>query len=114
MLTLDKLQEFGADTAEGLGRCMNNEDFYLKMVGMGIGDERFETIKGVLEQKDWDTAFEMAHALKGVLGNLALTPIYEPMSEMTELLRAKNTDADYLSYYSQMKEQLDKLKAMIG
>lgn len=114
MLTLDKLKEFGADTSEGLARCMNNEDFYLKMVGMGIGDERFETIKDVLEKKDWDAAFEMAHALKGVLGNLALTPIYEPMSEMTELLRAKDTNADYLSYYTEMKGQLDKLKGMIG
>lgn len=114
MLTLDKLNEFGADTSEGLARCMNNEEFYLKMVGMGIADERFETIKDVLEQKDLDTAFEMAHALKGVLGNLALTPIYEPMSEMTELLRAKNADADYLSYYTEMKGQLDKLKALIG
>ena len=114
MLTLDKLKEFGADTSEGLARCMSNEDFYLKMVGMGIGDERFETIKDVLEKKDWDAAFEMAHALKGVLGNLALTPIYEPMSEMTELLRAKDTNADYLSYYTEMKGQLDKLKGMIG
>ena len=114
MLTLEKLKEFGADTDEGLARCMNNEDFYLKMVGMGIADERFESIKGVLEQKDWDGAFEMAHALKGVLGNLALTPIYEPMSEMTELLRAKDTNADYLSYYNTMKGQLDKLKAIIS
>ena len=113
MLTLDKLKEFGADTSEGLARCMNNEDFYLKMVGMGIGDERFETIKDVLEKKDWDAAFEMAHALKGVLGNLALTPIYTPMSEMTELLRAKVADADYMSYYKQVKEQRDRLLNMI-
>ena len=114
MLTLDKLKEFGADTDEGLARCMNNEDFYLKMVGMGIADERFESIRGVLEAKDYTTAFDMAHALKGVLGNLALTPIYEPMSEMTELLRAKKADVDYLSYYDKMKSELDKLMALIS
>ena len=114
MLTLDQLNAFGADTSEGLARCMNNEAFYLKMIGMGLADERFETMKGVLEAKDYDTAFEMAHALKGVIGNLALTPIYGPMSEMTELLRAKVEDADYLSYYNQVKEQRDKLLAMMG
>ncbi|MBQ9631347.1 MAG: Hpt domain-containing protein [Lachnospiraceae bacterium] len=114
MITLEQLKEFGADTSEGLARCMNNEDFYLKMISMGLADERFDTMKGVLEAKDYDTAFEMAHALKGVIGNLALTPIYGPMSEMTELLRAKVEDADYLSYYNSVKEQRDKLLAMMG
>ena len=34
MITIDKLQQFGADTREGLGRCMNNEAFYLRLVNM--------------------------------------------------------------------------------
>ena len=110
MLTLDKLKAFGADTDEGLARCMNNEEFYLKMINMGLADERFESLGPVLEKGDKDQAFELAHALKGVLGNLALTPIYEPFSEMTELLRAKQ-DADYEAMYkkvmAQRKELLD-------
>ena len=114
MLTLEQLNEFGADTKEGLARCMNNEDFYLKMITMGLSDERFETMKDVIEAKDFETAFEMAHALKGVLGNLALSPIYDPMSEMTELLRAKVEDADYMSYYNSVKSQRDKLMEMMG
>ena len=114
MLTVDSLKAYGADTDEGMARCMNNEAFYLKMVGMGIADERFETLKGVLESGDYEQAFEMAHALKGVLGNLALTPIYTPMEEMTELLRAKDTQADYMAYYSQIKTELDRLLELIG
>ncbi len=114
MLTIDQLKEFGADTNEGLTRCMNNEAFYLQMISMGLGDERFETIKGSLEAKDYDTAFEMAHALKGVLGNLALTPIYGPMSEITESLRVKEDRDDYLSLYSQVKEKRDQLLEMIA
>ena len=114
MITLDKLKEFGADTDEGLARCMNNEDFYLKMVGMGIADERFDTIKDVLDSGDYEAAFEVAHALKGVLGNLALSPIYDPMSEMTELLRANDQSADIMSYYNQMKTELDRLRKLIA
>ncbi|MBQ7564508.1 MAG: Hpt domain-containing protein [Lachnospiraceae bacterium] len=110
-MTIDILRQFGADVDDGLARCMNNEDFYLKMVNMGLADERFETLRGVLEQKDLDTAFEMAHALKGVVGNLALTPIYTPISELTELLRAKQA-GDYLGLYDKMKEQKDKLLSM--
>ena len=33
-MTIDSLKAFGANTAEGLARCMNNEAFYLRMVGM--------------------------------------------------------------------------------
>lgn len=114
MLTLEKLKEFGADTDEGLARCMNNEDFYLKMVGMGIADERFDSIKGVLESGNYEEAFEIAHALKGVLGNLALSPIYDPMSEMTELLRSKDSSADPMPYYTKMKSELDRLRKLIA
>ena len=113
MLTLDQLKEFGADTEEGLARCMNNEAFYLKMVNMGLSDERFDSLGDMLTQKDYDAAFEMAHALKGVLGNLALSPIYKPMSEMTEYLRAKVEDVDYVGLYQTVKEQRDKLVKMM-
>ncbi len=34
MMTLDALKLYGANTAEGMGRCLNNESFYLKMVAM--------------------------------------------------------------------------------
>lgn len=111
MITIETLKEFGADVNEGLARCLNKEDFYLKMVNMGISDPRFVTLKDVLASKDLDAAFEQAHALKGVLGNLALTPIFEPVSEMTELLRAR-TDTDYMPLYDKMKAQYDKLVAL--
>ena len=112
MLTVESLKKFGADTDEGITRCMNNEAFYFRMIGLGIADERFDTLGDVLDSGDFDTAFEMAHALKCVVGNLALTPIYQPISEMTELLRAKNTDADYKSLYTKIKTLRDELLAM--
>ena len=110
-MTIDKLKEYGADTEEGRARCMNNEEFYLKMVDLGLSDERFDSLKGVLEAGDLDAAFEIAHALKGVVGNLALTPIYKPVSRLTELLRTKQ-EGDYLSLYTEMKDELDRLLAM--
>ena len=111
MITIEALKDFGADVSEGMARCLNKEDFYLKMVNMGLNDARFNTIKDALDAKDLDTAFEMAHALKGVLGNLALTPIFKPVSEMTELLRTR-TDTDYTPLYTEMKAQYDKLLAL--
>mgnify|MGYP002868910401 CR=1 FL=1 len=111
MYTIDKLKEFGADTAEGLARCMNNEEFYLRMVDMGIADERFDSLADVLASKDYDKAFEIAHALKGVLGNLSLTPIFDPMSEMTELLRAR-TDMDYTELVNKVVDERNRLLSL--
>ncbi|MCR5451027.1 MAG: Hpt domain-containing protein [Lachnospiraceae bacterium] len=112
MITMDILKEFGADTQEGLDRCLGNEDFYLKMVNMGIGDDKFEALGTALQNNDLDEAFELAHAIKGVLGNLALTPIYEPAGEMTELLRTR-TEMDYTQLYNKVMEERSRLLSMV-
>ena len=111
MLTLEKMRELGIDPKEGLTRCMNNEDFFFKMVSMAVCNEYFETLGHALDKGDLDTAFEAAHALKGVIGNLALAPIYNPLSEMTELLRVRKP-MDYSSMYRPIKEIRDQLLAM--
>ena len=93
-MTIDMLADYGANTAEGLQRCMNNESFFLRMVKMIPGDPNFEKLYDAIEAGDLSAAFEAAHALKGMTGNLALTPLYEPLCRITELLRAR-TETDY-------------------
>ena len=112
MLTIEKLNEFGVDTKEGLTRCMNNQKFYFRMISMGLSNDSFEKLGKALEENNLDEAFEAAHALKGVLGNLALTPIYVPLSEMTEMLRAKKT-ADYTAMYEPIMKLRNELVEML-
>ena len=88
-LTIDTLTIYGADTKEGLQRCMNNESFYLRLVKMYRETPHFQSLYDALKTGDLTAAFEAAHALKGSTGNLALTPIFAPVSEITELLRAR-------------------------
>ena len=95
MLTLDALREYGANVDEGLGRCMNNEAFYLKLIGMMLEDKNFGALKDALEAHDLDAAFSCAHAVKGVAANLALTPVFGPVSEMTELGYLDGVADDY-------------------
>lgn len=108
MITIDNLQQFGADTREGLGRCMNNEAFYLRLVNMGLTDKNFAGLEEAVRQGDRKSAFEAAHALKGVMGNLSLTPLFESISELTELLRA-DRDADYPALVARILQQREKL-----
>ncbi|MBE6095830.1 MAG: Hpt domain-containing protein [Schwartzia succinivorans] len=111
MLTLEKMRDLGIDPTDGLTRCMNNEVFFFKMISMAVANDYFDTLGPALEKNDLESAFEAAHALKGVIGNLALKPIYEPLAEMTELLRAKK-QADYISMYRPIKEIRDQLLAL--
>ena len=112
MITIEQLEEFGVDTKEGLTRCMNNQTFYFKMLKMGLGNDQFEKLQSALEANNLEEAFEAAHALKGVLGNLSLTPIYKPLAEMTEMLRAKKS-ADYIEMYKPIMELREKLAALM-
>ncbi len=113
MLTLEVLENFGVDTKEGLNRCMNNEGFYFRMIKLGLSNAYFDTLGTALEGGNTEEAFEAAHALKGVIGNLALTPIYDPLADMTEMLRAKK-QADYVEIYRPIKEMRDKLLGMLN
>lgn len=113
MLSIDSLRVFGANTDEGLSRCMGNEGFYLRMVKLACGDANFEALAEAVERNDLNAAFEAAHALKGVLANLALTPISEPVGVLTEQLRSR-TPGDYRGQVEEILALRGDLRAMDG
>ena len=108
MITLDKLNQFGANTKEGLDRCMNNEAFYLRLVDKAINDDSFIKLKNELENKNFDEAFKIAHSLKGVLGNLSLTPLYDLAVEITENLR-NVAEIDYFELINKLLNKREEL-----
>ena len=113
MLTIDSLKEYGADVETGLARCLNNEQFYLMLVQRATVEDGFDVLKNALESGDFNTAFEVAHSLKGVIGNLALTPIYEPVCALTDLLRDRSA-CDYADLLDQILEAKARLVGIIG
>ena len=112
MITIEKLNEFGADTQSGLERCFGKEELYLKLVGMIPGDANFTGLEEAIRANDLKKAFEHAHALKGVLGNLSLTPICDPAVEITEFLRSE-TEMDYEPLLTEILKQRDALSEMM-
>lgn len=111
MITVDNLKALGADTAGGIARCANNEDFYLRMVNMSLQDGNFDQLKEAIANHDLDAAFAHAHAIKGVMGNVGLTSIFDPICEMTEELRARN-DIDYSDYINTIFTELEKYRSL--
>ena len=113
MITIDILRSFGANVDEGLERCLNDEDFYLELIPSTLEESYYKAIEDAINSKNLDAGFEAAHALKGLLANLSLTPILEPVDEITELLRGRQ-DVDYSSLISKMWEQRNRLVEMMG
>ena len=110
-MTIEQLEAYGANTQDGLRRCMNNESFYLRMIRMIPEDPNFRKLFDAIENGDLDAGFDAAHALKGSTGNLSLTPIYAPVCEITELLRAR-TQADYSELLESIRQAWDKLSKL--
>jgi len=111
MLSVEALNNFGAKTQEGLARCLGQEEFYLRLVKSALDSVDFDKLSAALAEDDLDTAFEKAHALKGVLGNLALTPMFEVAQEMTELLRTR-TKTDYTEYNEKLNAMRQELRSL--
>lgn len=108
MLTIEILNSFGANTKEGLERCLNNESFYLNLVSKAILDDSYDRLKVSLIDLDYAKSFEIAHSLKGVLANLSITPLYDLLYEITEYLRAKK-EMDYMPYINKIIEKRNEL-----
>lgn len=111
-MTVDDLKKAGADTDSGVARCVGKEDFYLRLVGMVLQDAQFDDLKAAVERKDLAAAFGYAHTLKGMLGNVSLTPLLRPVEEMTEALRAE-TDMDYTPLLDEMMQQLEIFRGLM-
>ena len=68
--------------------------------------------RAAVESGDLARGFEIAHALKGVTGNLALTPIDKPVREITELLRSR-TEMDYSGLLGEIIAKKNELTELL-
>ena len=87
-----QLEENGADVEATLKRFMGNDAIYQKFLGKFPADPNYANLGTNIETGAFVEAYKCAHALKGVVGNLGLTPIFEKVSALVEELRNKAAD----------------------
>ena len=112
MATIEALRAYGANVDDGLRRCMNMEAFYLRLVSSLKGDPGIAQLKAALEANDLDRTYQLAHERKGTYGNLSLTPILKPMSELSDLLKV-HTRMDYGPLMDEILAQQKKLDEVL-
>lgn len=108
MITIENLKKYGANVDEALQRCVGNEALYLKLVDCFLSQNAFPDLKDALAKGDLEAAFHVAHSLKGVVGNLSLTPLYDVIYNMTELLRNRQK-IDYQPYIDKYEKLYSEL-----
>ncbi len=81
------LEEAGVDIEDAMARFMNNEALMLKMLQRFTEDKSFSRLKQAMKEQDVSQAFEAAHTLKGLAGNLSLKELYRQAGILTEDLR---------------------------
>jgi len=112
MNIIEKLTNYGCNTKEGLERCLNKEDFYIKLLKMAVSENKVYDLKDALASKDYDKAFGLSHTLKGVYANLAITPLYNLFYTLTEDLRVKK-DIDYTNQIDEIINKFEEVKKII-
>ncbi|MDO4166009.1 MAG: Hpt domain-containing protein [Eubacteriales bacterium] len=99
-----KLQELGCDMEGSMGRFLNDQEFYKECFLKFVEERELEKLGSVIVSGDVEEAFAQAHSLKGTLGNLGLTPIYNQMVDIVELLRQGEMSGVPQRYQELMKE----------
>lgn len=102
---------YGADYKATMGRFLNNETMYLKFLDMMFKDENMDKLGNALEAGDYEEAFAAGHTLKGVTGNMGLTPLYDAVCAIVEPLRTHQTERDYGGLYRVIREEYEKADA---
>ena len=104
MTIIENLKAWGANTEMGIKRCANSEALYLRLVNMVPKNDGFEKLEAAIVANNLEDAFQAAHGLKGILSNLELSPLLNPIYEITELLRNK-TNMDYSNLIKKIKDE---------
>ena len=83
MSLFEELKELGVDVDEGLERVMEDESLYEMTLSMFIDSVRPEDF----DADNIEEIIRRVHLLKGLSGNLAMTPLFTRYTQVLEFLR---------------------------
>ncbi|WP_066452490.1 Hpt domain-containing protein [Anaerotruncus rubiinfantis] len=106
----EAFEAYGADYGATMARFMGSETMYLRLLDMLFQDKNLQKLGDAVASGDLRGAFEAAHTLKGVAGNMGLTPLYDAVCAMVEPLRTGQQCADYPVLYQVVQEEFQRAK----
>lgn len=105
----ERFDTYGGDYTTTMARFMGNEAMYLRFLDMLFQDENLQQLGTALEAGDMESAFAAAHTLKGVVGNMGLTPLYQAVCAVVEPIRAGKQNEDYSKLYQSIQTEFQRV-----
>jgi HPt (histidine-containing phosphotransfer) domain-containing protein len=103
------------DLKEGVGRVMNKEAIYLRLIGKFKPREMTEDLIAKISAADTDEIRNAAHALKGSSANLAMPVISQAALLIEEEAKRGQTGAEHVPALKDALEALEvKIKELLG
>lgn len=113
MTTKECYEVMGANYEDVLGR-LTMERLVKKFLYKFADAKDMEELKSSLAAKDYETAFRMAHNLKGVCANLSITRLGASSSALCEELRGGSYTDKVEPLLAQVLEDYDATMTAIG
>lgn len=104
---LEALREWGCDIDTALERFLNDEQLFNECLVMFLDDENLTELKKHINDEDQNVPFSIVHALKGVSGNLGLSPLYDSLVILCESLRSNTYKSDN-GEFEEVQKNIDK------
>jgi len=109
---ISSLEAWGCNVQEALERFVDDKELYIMCMNLFVNDASFGALGDAIKSKNYKAAFEAAHTLKGVAGNVGAGPLYEIVGSLTDRLRADDY-AGLESDYQKIMGYKEELRAIL-
>lgn len=89
---LQELRLLDIDVDSSLTRFLDNKEMYITYIKEFYSDTSVYEIETFFANKKWEQAFEIAHTLKGITGNLGMLNLYDKFSKICNAYRKNDFD----------------------
>ena len=109
---LEILRNYGMDAEATIARFCGNEPLMLRFLTGFPSDKTMQSLRDAAASSDREAMMIAAHSLKGLAGNLGLTPLFEASGELMSALR--HTEDDVTALYDKVCAEYDQALAMLA
>ena len=106
------LNAYGMDVDATVARFGGNESLMMRFLTGFPNDKNMQTLRVAMELGDREALKTAAHTLKGLTGNLGLTPLFEASTELMNTLR--QTEDDISELYNKVNAEYERTLTMLS
>lgn len=110
---MKQLEAWNCDTTALHSRFLDDTDMYFSCLQILMEDRDAERLAEAIGRKDFRTAFDAVHSIKGSSGTLGLTPLYEKAAILSDDFRDE-VRSGWEKNYADFRDVWEKFISIMG